>query len=354
MRRIGPFLSTTLVALALVLALPPGIQPAAAGGAPNPIKAALQAGADRLVSLQNPDGGWFWTVGDLDCGLGVGISCANTFGVTALGLVNAYRVTHDPDHLAAAKAAGDALVATHAAGPACDADPATGADRPYTVDTYFLMAELAKVTHGSTSHTYRNVASDWFACVIADFPNAADRADNRIDRRIGQGLNNLGAWDAGLDIRAAIALHERSYALAEALQVIARQVDWDLDDPDCPGCQTLAKGLLLAAMKPLRGNPTVRAALADWQSDILALQMPDGSWNGDTQITSYVLMGLDETSQSKAVRKAIKKGTAFLFSIRLGLGNGGFGLGVGFETDENTEVDSEALQALFAVRDSSD
>ena len=348
MRRISSFLSTILIALALALAVPSGILPAAADG---PIKAALQAGADRLVTLQNADGGWFWTVGDLDCGLGVGVSCPNTFGVTALGLVNAYRVTHDPDHLAAAKAAGDALVATHGAGPICDANPGTFADRPFTVDTYFLMAELAKVTHGSTSHTYRNVARDWFACVIADFPDAADRADNRINGRIGQGLNNLGAWDAGLDIRAAIALHERSYALAEALQVIARQADWDVADPDCPGCETLAKGLLLAAMKPLRGNSAVRAALADWQGDILALQMPDGSWNADTQITSYVLMGLDETSQSKAVRKAIKNGTEFLLSM--GLGNGGFGLGVGFETDENTEVDSEVLQALFAVRDSS-
>jgi hypothetical protein len=81
--------------------------------------------------------------------------------------------------------------------------------------------------------------------------------------------------------------------------------------------------------------------------------MPDGSWNGDTQITSYVLMGLDETSQSKAVRKAIKKGIAFLLS-RQDPGNGGFDLGVGYESYEVTEVDSEVLQALFAVRDSDD
>jgi hypothetical protein len=191
MRHIGPFLSTILIALALTLVTPSGILPAAADGNAA-LKAALQAGADRLVSLQNADGGWFFYVGDTDCGFGAGVSCPNTFGVTALGLVNAYRVTRDPDHLAAAKAAGNALVATHAAGPACDSNPGTSTDRPYTVDTYFLMAELAKVTRGSISQTYRNVAKDWFACVIADFPSAADRADNRIDGRIGQGLNNLG------------------------------------------------------------------------------------------------------------------------------------------------------------------
>ncbi len=46
-------------------------------------------------------------------------------------------------------------------------------DRPFTVDVTFLV-ELSAITHDSS---YKNTAKAWFACVIADFPNAADRAD---------------------------------------------------------------------------------------------------------------------------------------------------------------------------------
>lgn len=327
---------------ALVVVAPP-----ANAASPDPVRAAIAAGADRLVALQNADGGWFFTVGDANCGAGPGVSCPNTFGVTALGLVEAYRVTHSASHLAAAKKAADALVAKHNAALPCDGNPGTSADRPFTVDADFLVdiSHLGRVGNATAKKEYRDTAKAWFACVMADFPSAAARADNRINGRIAQGLNNLGAWDASLDIRAALEVGERAYAEAEALQVIAREADWDVADPQCPDCNLLSKGLFLEATYVLQGNATIRDARNRWKADLLATQNANGSWTDDTQNTAYIVMGLTKTSQGGGTKAAIDDAVEFLLAQQQP--NGGFIVGVG-STDEVTEVDSEVLQALVA------
>jgi len=343
--------STLLSVLAASLFVAAPVTPAVADP-PHPIRAAIDAGADRLVDIQNPDGGWEWVVGLSLCGG----SCPNLFGVTALGLVDAYRVTHDGDHLAAAALAADALIAKHAAGPACDTNPGTDADRPYTVDTSFLtdishLGKVGSIVGPAGKKNYRKIAKAWFACVMADFPTGAARADNRIDGRIAQGLNSLGAWDASLDIRAAMDVHQRDYALAEALQVIARASDWNVVDLDCPGCENLSKGLFLAATHELQGDLTVRNARNAWKGQLLLAQSPDGSWGGDTQATAYIVMGLAETSDSKPTKKAIKAAVGFLLAQQNSFG--GFNSSATDPT-EYGEVDGEVLQALFAAADHDD
>jgi hypothetical protein len=321
------------------------IAPRAEAGRSSLINAALQDGGERLEALQNADGGWFFTVGDPDCGAGAGVSCPNTFGITGLGLIDAYRASKDPSFKAAALDTGNALVAKHAAAPSCDGNPTTGTDRPFTVDVTFLL-ELSSIAPSNPSKVFKKTAKDWFACVQQDFPTGDLRADNRINGRIAQGLNNLGEWDAALDIEAALAAGLKAYALQEALQVIARQPDWDVAT-GCTGCEILGRGLLLDVLKPLNGNATVKAAMEAWTADLIAAQLANGSWSDDTQTTAYVLMGLDAARASSAVKKAIDKGLIYLFSQ--GIGNGGYFVATG-DTDEVTEVDSEVLQALWAVR----
>jgi len=333
--------SAVLLAVLLVFGIVPTVS---AQNNHGDVREALQTGGDRLVGLQNSDGGWFFTVGDATCGLGAGVSCPNTFGVTALGLAASYHVTHDPDHLAAVLNTADALVEKQTAAPACDGNPATSADRPFTVDVSFLLNKIGGIP-GQEKKTYRTVARAWFACVIADFPSGADRADNRINNRIGQGLNNLGAWDASLDVRAGIAVGEREYALAEAQQIVARQTDWDVFDPDCPGCELLSKGLFLDATEKLKNDAAIRNAREEFIQDLLAAQNPNGSWMGDTQVTAYVVMGLMSVHQNKPTKSAVDRAVAFLLSMQNT--NGGFNVGLGDAT-EVTEVDSEVLQALSA------
>jgi hypothetical protein len=317
--------------------------PGVAGAGDSATKAALLAGGTRLVALQNPDGGWYWVVGDTDCGAGPGVSCPNTIGVTALGLVSAYAITKTPAFKTAALKSADYLVALHNAAPPCDGNATTGDDRPITADIAYLLLGAGRL---SGSSKYPSGAKAWFQCVELDFPDAADRADNRIQRRIDQGIGNLGAWDAALDMRAALAFQtskEGHYALAEAARIIARQGDWDYDDPDCAGCEILSKGLLVKTLWGKRASSAALAtALKGWIADLVASQDPDGSWGGDTQTTAYAAMGLGivDTSAAKA---ATKKAVVFL-KAQQNL-SGGFAISSSDPT-EITEVDSEVLQFL--------
>jgi hypothetical protein len=74
----------------------------------NPVRVSqsVAAGASRLQALQNPDGGWFFLVGTTDCGFGAGVSCRNTVGVTALGLLAGYTRTGNPSYLTSAPRRG--------------------------------------------------------------------------------------------------------------------------------------------------------------------------------------------------------------------------------------------------------
>ena len=72
-----------------------------------PSMASIIAGADRLVATQNTDGGWEWNNPDT---IPDGTSGVNTFGVTALGLLDAYRLTGDSRYLVAAEVTGESLV----------------------------------------------------------------------------------------------------------------------------------------------------------------------------------------------------------------------------------------------------
>jgi hypothetical protein len=336
----------SVLVTALFLLLSWAVPPAA--DAADPIKTALRNGGERLIDLQNADGGWFFTVGDTDCAgntVPPEISCKNTFGVTAQGLVSAYRVTRAASMRNAARDTGDALLARYSAAPACDDNVGTAADRPVTADIAFLvsLSGIAKTP------VYKKAAAARFACITGDFPDGADRAAERINNRVGQGLDSLGAWDAALDIRAAVAVKSKKYAIQEAKAVIgpALTAIWDVDDPQCPGCEVLGRGLLLAALAPLDSDKTIRTTINDYRDDLLALQQPDGSWNGDTQITAYVVIGLTAIKQNAAIRQAVNEAVTYLLARQNG--TGGFDV-MTTDTSEITEVDSEVLQALEAAR----
>jgi len=308
--------------------------------AADPIKASLISGGTRLANLQNPDGGWFFIVGDTDCGAGPGASCRNTFGVTGLGLIDAFKITKKAVMKTKALETGDALVARY------QSEGCT--PLPITVDLSFLVS-LSSIA-GNAS--YRNQGAATWTCITQAFPSGAARADDRINRRITQGLNNLGAWDAAFDVNAALdVLGQKNYALAELAQVFARQVDWDVNDPNCQDCETLSKANLLNAMFRVKGATlTIKNKVTEYLNDLLAEQLPDGSWNGDTQITSYAVIALDlyraqgSLAMRASIKAAIDAGAANLLNQQLG--NGGYDDGFG---NEVTEVDSEVLQALAAA-----
>jgi hypothetical protein len=324
------------VAVLLVLSL----LAAPVAEAADPIKAALLQGSLRLGALQNHDGGWFFLAGDSDCGAGIGASCPNTLGETALGLVAAYRITRDQATRAYAVLTGEGLKDRYTAAAPCD----TPEDRPFTADVEFLV-ELTKI---AGDQSYRKIGKAWFTCITDAFPAASARADERID----QGIHNLGAWDAAFDIRAAWVEGSRAYALAELQQVFARQADWDVQDPDCPGCEILGKANLLKAMAPVKSRSAeIKLKVAEYLAALLDAQSADGSWFGDTQITAYAVLGLrpyktsGPTATKQRVKAAIDAAVGFLLFSQKNA-DGGYDDGFGHEV---TEIDGEVLQALAAV-----
>jgi hypothetical protein len=309
------------------------------------VKAALTTGGVHLADLQNSDGGWFFTAVAPDCGAGPNVSCPDIFGVTALGLLDAFHKTRVPEVLTAAKNAGNALKAKQVAGPVCDRTSATSADEPTTSDVIFLL-QLSQFTG---DQSYRQAATVWFNCVLSDFPIAANRANERINRRIG-----LGAWDAAFDIRAALRIGTgtlRTYALAELNQVFARQGDWDVHDPHCSGCEIRSKANLLKAMTDVRNATSlIHNKVTEYLNAVLAAQDANGSWGpGDTQLTAYAILGLQTYAGSTAtVKQAVNKGVTFLLSKQIPSLSGGFDDG---SAEDNTEIDGEVLQALRAAYD---
>jgi hypothetical protein len=330
------FIFIFLAAVVLFLAVAPVAQ------AVDAIKIAVTSGAERLGCIQNADGGWdFDVTGLVSCPPGgPGPSPSNTFGVTAHGMLDAYSLTHDPDYKASAVETGDALKAQQLLHAAC----ATPDDRPVTANVLFLL-DLSKKAGSS----YKTAAKNWFACITADFTGKT-RADERLQRRIGQGNDNLGGWDVAFDVRTALTIGGttmKAYALAELAQVFARQADWDKTAPAADTFwDVLSKAHLLLAMEPVRtANALIKAKVHEFTIDLLAAQFPDGSWgNGTTQTTAYAVLALDAYPQNSLTKAAVKAGVDFLLSQQLP--NGGFDDGTGAE---NSEVNSEVLQALTAV-----
>jgi hypothetical protein len=307
------------------------------------IKVAVASGAARLEGIQNTDGGWFFNVGETDCGAGAGLSCSNTFGVTAEGLLEANKLTPSPALLAAAKDSGNNLSGR---GAGCGFDSAGGDTPMRTADVMFLM-DLSQI---AGNVTYKNAATAFFSCVVGEYAGSGTaRGNDRIDRR------QLGAWDAAFDIRAALKTGtaiNKTFAIAELTRVLQREEDWAMP---CAGCdlvtELLGKANLLVAMVPLaNATPLIHTKVAEYVADLVAAQQLDGSFganaggDGQTQLAAYAILGLKPYASTAALKANVKKGADFLVSQQIA--GGGFNDGTG---TENTEVDGEVLQALNAA-----
>ena len=314
----------------------------------------ISAGAARLQTLQRTDGGWFFMVGDTDCSVGPGVSCRNTVGNTALGLLAGYTRTGNPSLLNAAKAAGDDLLALYVA--ALSQSPPA---RPFAQDIEFLAA-LGQLTGNAL---YTLAAQSWFQVVVNQFPNAADNIDRMIASRDSQHLRSLAAWDAASFIRAAKAAGHVDYALAAASRIRAREVDWKDTNPahrfdQCAnpnGCgpadnrlafdYTIAgEGSLLWAIHDLPGFDDT---IAEYRSFLLAQQDRSGSWDvGDSQMSAYVVLGLAAVG-GPGSSSAMMSAAAFFLGNQFP--SGGWPASVFGGDTEYTVIDAEIARAIATL-----
>ncbi len=194
------------IALVVMMVLTATTSVVWAGG--NARRPAIEAGADRVVELQRTDTGWegtwFWYVDST-------YNATNLTGVTALGLLEAYRDTKDSAYLTAAIGAAGFIQTHLGAG-------ATGTQyhvRTTAPDVVFLH-RLSQVT-GDPSYATRanlewnNLKSFW--------PTAGD-----LDS-LFRAINRPSAWDIAFFLEAAYLSGDTTWA-DDAAAILA-----NTDDP---------------------------------------------------------------------------------------------------------------------------
>ena len=292
-------------------------------------------GADRLVETQNNDGTWEWANPDLDKTNGEGACPSNIVGVTALGLLNAYQLSGDSRYLDAAKISGDAIVA-------CGYDKDN--DKYYSQDIEFL-ARLGEVT-GDTTYTNKAVEiMEYFmtqdnrycpdnGCTAAEL---AAFYQGRLSNPNDAGYTE---WQLASWVRAAQLTGKTTWA-NDMINEINDDISGETPYFDITNTEQTYYIIGLSGVISATGNTDAIQKLVD-------IQNPDGSWidpNGAVQDTAYAvmaLMNIEETEGGICGPYYAEKGAMWLMNNQDVTGGW-----IESDSTEYTEVDSEAVQALY-------
>lgn len=310
-------LITFAVVVALVASSTVGF---AAGKARKP---AIDVGADRVVELQRTDTGWegtwYWYVGSTG-------NATNLTGVTALGLLEAYRDAKDPAYLGAAMDAADFIMTHLGAG-------ATGMkhyERTTAPDIVFLH-KLSQVT-GDPSYADRAV-DEWEN--ITDTYSTAGDLDG-----LFRTINRPSAWDMAFFLEAAYLSGDTTWA-DQAAAILA-----DFEDDFYYGTDTSWYALNVAgAIRALVGcgyASQYNDAVVYFLNQLVRLSDDANGIGGYVQDTAYAILAFQTVG-----------GAARQYGNDLGRwlaeqqqDNGGW-----LEPDgkEYPEVDGEAVRALAST-----
>lgn len=341
-------------------------------------RATVLTGGQRLGDIQNDDGTWdFEVTGKAGGGPTGGEGSEGLTGVTGLGVLAAFTKTNNSSFRDAAVKAGNHLVGVF------NADKTA---LPFPQDIQFLMAlSQASGLSGSLRNTFRDTARIWFRNTTREFPNAQSLIDHFVGQRAAQNRKALALWDVCAVIGAAVAagdfklvetfidsrgrtrtrrtsIRNKTYARNLANRAVSASVSNQVGEDTTPGDNgpgtdnefsfqdtEVSRGCLLSSLSKVSGSSTSRAR-SKYRGFLQDNQEADGSWSqGHTQITSYAVLGLKAGGGG-----GVSGGTNFLTSHQLS--NGGFPafvltaeeIAAGFTTQEISEFDSEAVQAMVS------
>jgi hypothetical protein len=345
-----------IVMFAMLLAASPfGLASAAAID----VQPALQAGGDRLVALQNDDGGWDWELDDGNPATG---SALNTVGPIAKGLAEAYSVTGDAAQWAALGDAGGLLLfktkfSTSDGYLAAALDDAFGGDTYVSfVKTNFYDA-LAAGTYDRDGTTY----------------NTEEYVNFVRNYRSGQSAN-LAAWDMGMGLVSAASCGVTGTELQYWIDGVKAEIN-ELDDYDdesnimyhfSEGLAGALYGLAFVGedIAPTTGYYAGAANIGELFDGLAALQNPNGGiiWhpyytleddqNEGTQKTAYAILAFNEYDRSAYLDNIIAAAD-YLMSIQLPTGGWDNYPTVGSyaASGENNEITGEALWGISVAYD---
>jgi hypothetical protein len=277
--------------------------------------------ADRLVALQNSsDAGWDWIVTNATAH-SKSASATNIYGVTALGLLEAYKLTGNSSYLDAAKKVADAIVAGKS--------QRTDGSRSIRSPDYRFLVEYGIISGDSTYISYAR--SKWDSDVAnVTYYTSPEAMYNHLATTW---MNDTGidVWELSNFGLSAFAVKDTTWA-NKAADVVA---SYPLTINDSDDYRFIGWGNALRFLCTVNATK-YSANITSLVTTLKNTQLSDGSWNSDTQDTAYVIMGLNAAG---AIDSA-KRGVEWLVTTQQS--NGGWLA----ESKEYSETDSEAIQAL--------
>jgi hypothetical protein len=298
---------------------------------------AIKGAADRLISLQNTDGGWDWII--TNAIVPGGSTAENIVGVTGKGLLDAYSLTGDSKYIDSAKKAGNYLKTHFGLPGTIDVSKRVNAfdivflynlgqisgDSSYTDAANSLLNNVL-TQNNYWAHNLGSYCSSSTGCTAQ---NMYDAINNRRGGDMGIMLWDLSPW-----VEAANLGGKTSWA--NDLKTIMNNHYSSLDNTKDTYIIGLS-GLILATGK----SEAITALISNQDSD--------GSWDGWIQDTAYAIMALKKAGDTSG---AVDKAGSYLVS-HFGY-TGTSGTITGWEEPdtpvvEYSEVTSEAAQALYDV-----
>lgn len=306
---------------------------------------AIKQTANRLVALQSStDFGWDWVV-DGEPPHSASASSQNLYGVVAVGLIFAYEKTGNSTYLTAAENAANYMTS----GPAASFwNNGWG----YEFD-YIFLTTLSAVSGISSYATYAGEAWTWQKANIGRYAygNQYQLWDRYAYEWIGIGYYGGAAWQCSYWGLAALDMGDTTWAAQMATTIHANMtlIALPMTAPYLANNYTndyvnMGMASALNLLATIGGYSTDVATL---KSQLESNQISDGSWdfqsatvgNGESQTTAYCVIGLMAAGDSAPALK----GSDWLIANQLS--NGGWA----GSPDEYSEIDSEAMQALFAT-----
>lgn len=290
------------------------------GAGKNARRPAIVAGADRVVELQRIDSGWegtwYWYVSTGDA--------TNLTGVTALGLLEAFRDVKDSAYLDAAENAAY-FIMTHLG---IGAEPATQYHVRTTAPDIVFLHRLSEVT-GAPSYATRanlewnNLKSFW--------PTAGDL------NSLFHAINRRSAWDIAFFLEAAHMSGDATWA-DQAAAILA-----DTTDLFYYGTDTWWYALNVAgAVRALVGCGHFgqhSEAIISLLNSLIPLVDADNGVDGWVQDSAYAVLALNTVGgAARAYANSLGRWLARQQEI-----NGGW---IEPNGNEYPETDGEAVRAL--------
>lgn len=301
---------------------------------------AIAKTADRLLALQSSfDYGWDWIVTGLTSH-SVSPSATNLYGVTAMGLIDAYQKVGTSTYLAAAKNVADFI----AYGDPSAGDFWNGLTHDfghgsslywwaYSFDYRYLI-RFSTISGDMSYKTYALAAWAWQKANIARYSDGSQGTlYSHFVSHVNDGFAGWGASDYGL---AAWEMGDTSWAQGMA-STISSNLASIISSPTYNDLGAAWSLKLLVTVDPT----TYASDITSLKTTLKTDQHVDGYWSdgnseGDAQTTAYAVMGLLTAGEYDAARK----GAEWLLANQMV--NGGWDA----SPTEYSETDSEAMQAL--------